>query len=93
MVNFILTGVLAKNSDADGKQGFAIHWEPPPEYAYKWKNAKPNVPKALKIYECHVGISGSEPKVSSFNYFIEKVSLLCFKYMYVHYENSKQLRF
>lgn len=59
--------------DADGKQGFAIHWEPPPEYAYKWKNAKPNVPKALKIYECHVGISGSEPKVSSFNYFIEKV--------------------
>ncbi|XP_038897747.1 1,4-alpha-glucan-branching enzyme 3, chloroplastic/amyloplastic isoform X1 [Benincasa hispida] len=59
--------------DADGKQGFAIHWEPPPEYAYKWKNTKPNVPKALKIYECHVGISGSEPKVSSFNYFIEKV--------------------
>ncbi|XP_022139511.1 1,4-alpha-glucan-branching enzyme 3, chloroplastic/amyloplastic isoform X2 [Momordica charantia] len=59
--------------DADGKQAFAIHWEPPPEYAYKWKNSKPSVPKALKIYECHVGISGSEPKVSSFNYFIEKV--------------------
>ncbi|KAE8646063.1 1,4-alpha-glucan-branching enzyme 3, chloroplastic/amyloplastic [Cucumis sativus] len=59
--------------DAHGKQGFAIHWEPPPEHAYKWKNTKPNVPKALKIYECHVGISGSEPRVSSFNYFIEKV--------------------
>ncbi|XP_023535701.1 1,4-alpha-glucan-branching enzyme 3, chloroplastic/amyloplastic [Cucurbita pepo subsp. pepo] len=59
--------------DAEGKQGFAIHWEPPPEYAYKWKNTSPNVPKALKIYECHVGISGSEPKVSSFDYFREKV--------------------
>ncbi|KAG6592053.1 1,4-alpha-glucan-branching enzyme 3, chloroplastic/amyloplastic, partial [Cucurbita argyrosperma subsp. sororia] len=59
--------------DAEGKQGFAIHWEPPPEYAYNWKNTRPNVPKALKIYECHVGISGPEPKVSSFDYFREKV--------------------
>ncbi|KAJ7963766.1 1,4-alpha-glucan-branching enzyme/amyloplastic protein [Quillaja saponaria] len=59
--------------DADGKQAFAVHWEPPPESAYKWKNVSPNVPKSLRIYECHVGISGSEPKISSFNDFIEKV--------------------
>ncbi|KAL6205461.1 hypothetical protein ACLB2K_022720 [Fragaria x ananassa] len=59
--------------DADGGQAFAIHWEPPPEIAYKWKNARPKVPKSLRIYECHVGISGSEPKVSSFSDFTEKV--------------------
>ncbi|KAK9938596.1 hypothetical protein M0R45_015324 [Rubus argutus] len=44
-----------------------------PELAYKWKNAHPKVPKSLRIYECHVGISGSEPKVSSFSDFTEKV--------------------
>ncbi|XP_024923530.2 1,4-alpha-glucan-branching enzyme 3, chloroplastic/amyloplastic isoform X3 [Ziziphus jujuba] len=59
--------------DADGNQAFAIHWEPPPEEAYKWKNSRPSVPQSLRIYECHVGISGSEPKISSFNDFIEKV--------------------
>ncbi|KAK9268488.1 hypothetical protein L1049_000240 [Liquidambar formosana] len=59
--------------DVDGKQAFAVHWEPPPELAYKWKNMPPKVPKSLRIYECHVGISGSEPKISSFNDFIEKV--------------------
>lgn len=25
-------------SDAEGNQAYAIHWEPPPESAYKWKN-------------------------------------------------------
>ncbi|KAH0987226.1 hypothetical protein GBA52_014403 [Prunus armeniaca] len=59
--------------DAEGEQAFAIHWDPPPEYAYKWKNSRPKVPKSLRIYECHVGISGSEPKISSFSDFIEKV--------------------
>ncbi|KAL6975262.1 1,4-alpha-glucan-branching enzyme 3, chloroplastic/amyloplastic [Sarracenia purpurea var. burkii] len=57
----------------DGNQAFAIHWEPPPECAYKWKHKHPEVPKSLRIYECHVGISGLEPKVASFNDFTEKV--------------------
>uniref|UniRef100_A0A2N9HG43 1,4-alpha-glucan branching enzyme n=1 Tax=Fagus sylvatica TaxID=28930 RepID=A0A2N9HG43_FAGSY len=61
--------------DEDGKQASAVHWEPPPESAYKWKNTPPKVPKSLRIYECHVGISGSEPKISSFNEFTEKVLL------------------
>lgn len=60
-------------SDVDGKQAFAIHWEPPPESAHRWKNMRPNVPKSLRIYECHVGISGSEQKISSFNEFTENV--------------------
>ncbi|XVF03810.1 hypothetical protein REPUB_Repub05bG0025000 [Reevesia pubescens] len=59
--------------DAEGKQAYAVHWEPPPECTYKWKNIAPKVPKSLRIYECHVGISGSEPKISSFNDFTKKV--------------------
>lgn len=60
-------------SDAEGKQAFAIHWEPPPECAFQWKYTSPKKPKSLRIYECHVGISGKEPKVSSFSEFTEKV--------------------
>ncbi|KAK3030048.1 LOW QUALITY PROTEIN: hypothetical protein RJ639_038147 [Escallonia herrerae] len=48
--------------DADGKQAFAVHWEPPPEHAYYWKHNHPKVPKSLRIYECHIGISGLEQK-------------------------------
>ncbi|CAL1354143.1 unnamed protein product [Linum trigynum] len=59
--------------DPDGKQAYAIHWEPSPECAYKWKYTAPKVSKSLRIYECHVGISGSEPKIASFSDFTEKV--------------------
>ncbi|OWM81293.1 1,4-alpha-glucan-branching enzyme 3, chloroplastic/amyloplastic isoform X2 [Punica granatum] len=59
--------------DAEGSQAYAIHWEPPPESAYKWKHSRPNKPRSLRIYECHVGISGSEPKISSFNEFTKNV--------------------
>ncbi|XP_077228147.1 alpha amylase family protein isoform X2 [Tasmannia lanceolata] len=55
--------------DVDGNQSFAVHWEPPPESVYTWKNKRPKVPTSLRIYECHVGISGPEPKISSFNEF------------------------
>ncbi|KAI5409259.1 hypothetical protein KIW84_054894 [Lathyrus oleraceus] len=58
--------------ELDGRQAYAIHWEPPPEDAYKWKNKSPKVPKSLRIYEAHIGISGSEPKISSFNDFADK---------------------
>ncbi|XP_068665109.1 1,4-alpha-glucan-branching enzyme 3, chloroplastic/amyloplastic [Aristolochia californica] len=59
--------------DADGEQSFAVHWEPPPEVVYKWKNKRPEVPKSLRIYECHIGISGSDAKISSFSDFTAKV--------------------
>ncbi|XP_004513877.1 1,4-alpha-glucan-branching enzyme 3, chloroplastic/amyloplastic [Cicer arietinum] len=59
--------------ELDGRQAHAIHWEPPPEHAYKWKNKSPKKPKALRIYEAHIGISGSEPKISSFNDFTDKI--------------------
>lgn len=66
------------HSELDGRQAYAIHWEPPPEDAYKWKNKSPKVPKSLRIYEAHIGISGSEPKISSFNDFADKVPLFFF---------------
>ncbi|XP_074564650.1 1,4-alpha-glucan-branching enzyme 3, chloroplastic/amyloplastic [Curcuma longa] len=59
--------------EADGKEAYAVHWEPPPEDMYNWRYKKPKLPKSLRIYECHVGISGSEPKISSFNEFTSKV--------------------
>ncbi|CAI9088371.1 OLC1v1022679C1 [Oldenlandia corymbosa var. corymbosa] len=59
--------------DAEGKQAYAVQWEPPPELAYKWKHNPPRKPKSLRIYECHVGISGQDPRVASFDDFVEKV--------------------
>ncbi|CAM8990691.1 unnamed protein product [Rhodiola kirilowii] len=61
------------NPDGGGFQAYAIHWEPPPELAHKWKYKSPKKPKSLRIYECHVGISGLEKKISTFNDFTEKV--------------------
>ncbi|KAG6479914.1 hypothetical protein ZIOFF_063390 [Zingiber officinale] len=59
--------------EADGKEAYAVHWEPPPEEMHNWRYKKPKLPKSLRIYECHVGISGSELKISSFNEFTSKV--------------------
>ncbi|XP_040380868.1 1,4-alpha-glucan-branching enzyme 3, chloroplastic/amyloplastic isoform X2 [Oryza brachyantha] len=59
--------------DAVGKQSYAVHWEPPPEEIYKWRFGRPKVKGSLRIYECHVGISGSEQKISSFQEFTSNV--------------------
>ncbi|CAH9052584.1 unnamed protein product [Cuscuta epithymum] len=58
---------------SDGNLAFAVHWEPPFESAYKWEHKCPSKPKSLRIYECHVGIAGQEPKISSFSDFVSKV--------------------
>lgn len=72
----MLLNFLCSFADAEGKQALAVHWEPPPESAYKWKHKHPLKPKSLRIYECHVGICSQEPKVSSFSDFISKVTAL-----------------
>ncbi|KAF7096503.1 hypothetical protein CFC21_098435 [Triticum aestivum] len=59
--------------DAEGMQSYAVHWEPPPEEIYKWRFGRPKVKGSLRIYECHVGISGSEQKISSFQEFTSNV--------------------
>ncbi|KAL7143148.1 hypothetical protein ABFS83_08G171600 [Erythranthe nasuta] len=59
--------------EADGNQSFAVHWEPTPEIAHKWRHKHPPKPKSLRIYECHVGISGMDPRVATFNEFTDNV--------------------
>ncbi|KAJ3672242.1 hypothetical protein LUZ60_006963 [Juncus effusus] len=59
--------------DPENQQACAVHWEPPVEEIFKWKFKRPKIPNSLKIYECHIGISGSECKISSFNEFTSKV--------------------
>ncbi|KMT12761.1 hypothetical protein BVRB_4g088550 [Beta vulgaris subsp. vulgaris] len=58
--------------DVEENQACAVHWDPPLESAHKWRNKPPKLSKSLRIYECHVGISGLEPKITSFNDFTEK---------------------
>eukprot|EP00249_Psilotum_nudum_P012295 c23704_g1_i1 orf=313-3174(-) len=59
--------------DPDGKGASAIYWEPPPDEVHQWQNKSSKRPKTLRIYECHVGISGSESRISTFNEFTKKV--------------------
>lgn len=41
---------------------------------YEWKHNNPTWPNDdLKIYECHIGMSGIEPKVHSYTYFKEHI--------------------
>lgn len=45
----------------------AIFWNP--SQKYQFKNAKPEKPKAARIYEAHVGISTPEPRVGTYKEF------------------------
>ncbi|MCO5602221.1 hypothetical protein L7F22_056349 [Adiantum nelumboides] len=59
--------------DPDGSRASSIYWEPPPREIFSWQHKSPARPKSLRIYECHVGISSSEAKVSTFNEFTDSV--------------------
>lgn len=48
-------------------------WNPPKEEKYIFKHPKITKPKSLRIYECHVGIATSKPKVGTYLEFIENV--------------------
>ncbi|MEW5313430.1 MAG: hypothetical protein WDW38_004999 [Sanguina aurantia] len=52
-----------------------VHWDPPrvgapgeiaSDATYTFKYPRPPRPRALRIYECHIGMSSAEPKVSSY---------------------------
>jgi len=49
----------------------AVVWQP--ERAYEWKHAAPSRPATPLIYEAHVGMSGEEPAVSSYQEFTENI--------------------
>ena len=40
-----------------------IYYDPPASEKYTPVHPRPKKPKALRIYECHVGMSSPEPKV------------------------------
>jgi len=56
------------------EQGYVfkyIFYNPPARYQFRFP--KPKRPASLRIYECHVGIASSEPKVASYNEFADNV--------------------
>ncbi|KAK1297266.1 1,4-alpha-glucan-branching enzyme [Acorus calamus] len=50
-----------------------VYWDPPPTERYEFKHARPPKPTAPRIYEAHVGMSSSEPRVSSYREFADCV--------------------
>jgi 1,4-alpha-glucan branching enzyme len=51
----------------------ARFWNPPSEEKYVFKNSHPPKPDNIRIYECHVGISTSEPRVGLYKEFTRNV--------------------
>ncbi|KAF8351637.1 glycoside hydrolase superfamily [Amanita rubescens] len=47
----------------------ARFWNPPSSERYHFKNPRPPLPHAIKIYEAHVGISTHEPRVGTYKEF------------------------
>ncbi|XP_072966487.1 1,4-alpha-glucan-branching enzyme, chloroplastic/amyloplastic-like [Typha angustifolia] len=50
-----------------------VYWNPPPSERYIFKYPRPPKPAAPRIYEAHVGMSSSEPRVSSYREFADDV--------------------
>lgn len=48
-------------------------WNPPESARYKFQFRKPMKPKALRIYECHVGIATEKHEIGSYKNFTEHV--------------------
>lgn len=49
----------------------SVFWNPPTKYV--WKNSSPPKPKAVKIYEAHVGISTTEARVGTYKEFTKNI--------------------
>ncbi|KAK1362235.1 1,4-alpha-glucan branching enzyme [Heracleum sosnowskyi] len=50
-----------------------VYWDPPRSEMYKFKYPRPPKSAAPRIYEAHVGMSGSEPRVSSYREFADNI--------------------
>lgn len=48
-----------------------VYWDPPQQY--QWKNKQPKRPESLKIWECHVGMSSADSKISTYKEFTRDV--------------------
>ncbi|KAL0016830.1 hypothetical protein SO802_003899 [Lithocarpus litseifolius] len=50
-----------------------IYWDPPSSERYQFKYPRPPKPKSPRIYEAHVGMSSSEPRINSYREFADDV--------------------
>ncbi|KAA8528824.1 hypothetical protein F0562_036179 [Nyssa sinensis] len=50
-----------------------VYWDPPSTERYQFKYPHPPKPKAPRIYEAHVGMSSSEPRINSYREFADDV--------------------
>ncbi|MCL7044445.1 hypothetical protein MKW94_020451 [Papaver nudicaule] len=50
-----------------------VYWDPKPSDRYQFKHPRPPKPKSPRIYEAHVGMSSSEPRVNSYREFADEV--------------------
>eukprot|EP00727_Mastigamoeba_balamuthi_P009999 m51a1_g5621 putative -alpha-glucan branching enzyme (725) ;mRNA; f:773370-775984 len=48
-----------------------VYWNPPQQYV--WRHKAPPRPKAMRVYESHVGMSSEEPKISTYREFKDTV--------------------
>lgn len=61
---------------APGKMGAAydgVHWAPPSSERHVWRHTAPPPPAAMRIYEAHVGMATSQPRVGSYREFADNV--------------------
>ncbi|KAF3974987.1 hypothetical protein CMV_001728 [Castanea mollissima] len=50
-----------------------VYWDPPSSERYQFKYPRPPKPKAPRIYEAHVGMSSSEPRINSYREFADDI--------------------
>lgn len=50
-----------------------VYWDPPPSERYVFKHECPPKPAAPRIYETHVGMSSSEPRINTYREFADEV--------------------
>ncbi|PKA62389.1 1,4-alpha-glucan-branching enzyme 2-2, chloroplastic/amyloplastic [Apostasia shenzhenica] len=50
-----------------------IYYEPPETKKYVFQHSQPKRPKSLRIYESHVGMSSTEPKINTYTSFRDDV--------------------
>ncbi|KAK7311016.1 hypothetical protein RJT34_08865 [Clitoria ternatea] len=50
-----------------------VYWDPPLTERYQFKYPRPPKPKAPRIYEAHVGMSSSEPRINSYREFADDI--------------------
>ena len=51
----------------------SVLWNARIENKHSWKYPCPKKPKSLRIYECHVGMSSKEPRVSTYREFADNI--------------------